>query len=162
MRNEKWKMILGLLMQPAHYSFVTRRRYSQQRIATLCDPAIENPADRGERPNGKCRRQPAPARQHPDDFHPGEVPFGPATIRRACMHLGGHLFARVRRSAFQDLRVVVIEPLYASVPIQRIDTLAHPAAEVALTVIVDFDFVALTHETKLSRELLSCAISTIQ
>lgn len=55
------------------------------------------------------------------------------------MHLLRHFLARMRRSAFQNLRLVVIQPLKSMVPIKRLNPRAHPAAKVAFAVGVDFD-----------------------
>ena len=59
------------------------------------------------------------------------------------MHLFSHLFARVRRRAFQDFGVVVIQPLDATIAIERLNARAHPTAQIATAVGVDFDLVSV-------------------
>ena len=56
------------------------------------------------------------------------------------MHLFSHLFERVRRGALTNLRIVVIKPFEVMIAIERLNMLAHPAAKVAVSVGVDFDF----------------------
>jgi len=101
---------------------------------------IEDWAKAGEGPKSHYRSEPIPTRQNFDDFDPPPVPFSPLTIRRAHVHLLRHLFARVWCGAFQDFRIVVVQPFNPAIAIQRIDPRTHPPAEVALTVGVDFDF----------------------
>jgi hypothetical protein len=56
------------------------------------------------------------------------------------VHLFSHLFAAVRGRALEDFWIVVIQPLKPMFAIERLNVLAHPAAEIALAVSVDFDF----------------------
>jgi hypothetical protein len=136
-------MILYLPMQLAGAAGVAGRRHTEERVSPRGEPAIKNRSEFREWPPRKNGRQPFPARQHAKDFNPGKVAFGPASIRCARVHLVGHFLARVRRRALQNLRIVVVQPLDSPIAIQRLDTRAHPATEIAVAVRVDFDYVCV-------------------
>ena len=59
------------------------------------------------------------------------------------MHQFRHFFARMWRSTFENVGLVVIQPLKSVIPIKRLNSGAHPAAKVALTVGVNLDLVCL-------------------
>src|ERR1043165_5857562 len=126
-------------MQLTHAARIARWWNTEQGVATRSQPVIKDWAQFRERPNSHDRRQPSPSRQNFDDFDPGEITPGPATVSRARVHLLGHLFARVRACALKYLRIVLVQPLDATVPIERLDMLAHPATEIAVAVGINFD-----------------------
>ena len=55
------------------------------------------------------------------------------------MHLVRHFLARMRRSTFQNVGLVVIQPLKSMISIKRLNPRTHPAAKVAIAVGVDLD-----------------------
>ena len=99
---------------------------------------IEDWAKLREGPNFHDRGQPLPTRQHPDDFNPREVTFGPTAVRETSVHFVRHCFARVRSGAFQDFRIVVVQPLKPMISIQRLNARPHPTTEIAIAVGVNF------------------------
>jgi hypothetical protein len=129
----------NLLVQLTHPTRIARRRHTEQGVTTRREPVIEDWSKFGERPHFHDQRQPFPARQNSDDFDPREVTCGP-TIRSARVHRLGHLFPGVRRRAFENFGIVVIQPLDSMILIERLDVLTHPATEIAIAVGVDFDF----------------------
>src|SRR6266567_7285956 len=135
-------------MQLANAACIAGRRHTEECVPSLRQPTIKDGAKPSEWPNRKNRPQPLPTRQHPNDFDPCEVTLAPTTIDNAHVHLFRHLFARVRRRALQDFRVVVIQPLDATIAIERLHTRAHPTAQIATAVGVDFDLVSLFHLAK--------------
>src|SRR5438477_2810888 len=109
-------------------------RHAKQRISPRGQPAIEDWSKSSKGPHGKNRRQPVPAWQHAGHFNPGKVTLGPATLCCARVHLVCHLFARAGRRAFENLWIVIVQPLYSLIAIKRFDSRPHPATEVAMAV----------------------------
>lgn len=128
------------LVQLTHSALITRRRYTEQRVATGSEPVIEDGTKFREWPNAHDRGEPLPTRQHADDFNPGEVTLVPAAVGRSHVHLLGHFLVRMWRCAIQILRVVVIQPLQPLIAIEWLNVFSRPAAQVALAVRVDFNF----------------------
>src|SRR5688572_20531901 len=115
-------------MKLAHATFITRRRYAEQSVATRGEPVIEDGTKFSERPNAHKGSEPLPTRQHADYFDPREVAFVPMSVRRTHVHLLGHLFTRMRRSAFENLGLIVIQPFKPLVAIAGLNVFARPAA----------------------------------
>src|ERR1041385_7298134 len=126
-------------MQLTKATRVARGWHTEQGVTMRGEPVIEHRSKFGERPHFHDRRQPLPARENSDDFDPREVTFGP-TIRGARVHRLGHLFAGVRSRTFENLGIVVVQPLDAMIPIERLDLLTHPATEIAIAVGINFNF----------------------
>lgn len=129
-----------LLVQLAHATFITWWWYAEQGVATRSEPVVEDGTKFRERPNAHDGSEPLPMRQHANDFNPGEVTFVPMPIRWSNVHLLGHFFARVRRCAVQNFRIVVIQPFQPSIAIEWLNMFARPAAQVAIAVCVNLDF----------------------
>src|SRR5205814_5986874 len=110
-----------LLMKLAHAACIARRWHTEQCVTSRCEPVIKDWAKFGERPQREDRRQPLPTRQYANHFDPTEVTFAPTTVGQTRVHLVGHRFARVRCSAFEDFRIVVVQPLKTMIAIQRLD-----------------------------------------
>src|SRR6185503_15217915 len=66
------------------------------------------------------------------------------------MHFFRHLIARARRGAFENFRIVVVQPLDPLIAVQRLDPGAHPATKIAVTVGVDLDLSRTCHRHFLS------------
>src|ERR1051326_950809 len=133
-------------MQSTDTAGIAWRRHAEQGIAARSEPVIEDWSKSGERPNFHDGCKPSPTRQDLDDVYPAPVTFAPGTVHRAHVHLFSHLFPRVRRRSFEDFRIVVIKPLNSPIAIERLNPRAHPPAEIALAVGVDFDLVWLNHQ----------------
>src|SRR6266496_2348604 len=134
-----------LLMQLTDPALITGRRRTEQCIAPGSKPAIKDWSQLCERPYGKNRRQPLPARQHANYFDPGKVAFGPATICGARVHRFSHVLSSVWRRTLENFRIVIIKPLNTIIAIERLNSCTHPATQIALAVRVDFKFVILAH-----------------
>src|SRR2546427_2607879 len=129
--------------EPARAAGLAGRWHAEQSIAPCGQPGVKNWSDFRKRPDRENRHKPFPTRQDENYFDPSEVTFTPAAIGSAHVHLFRHLFARVWRRALQDFRVVVIQPLDATIAIERLHARAHPTAQIATAVGVDFDLVSV-------------------
>src|SRR2546423_14684386 len=116
-----------LLMQLAYAACIARWRHAEQRITSRCQPVIEDWAKLSKWPHREDGRQPLPTWQHANHFDPREITFVPTTVGRAHVHFVSHRCARMRRCAFQNFRIVVIEPLNAMIAIERLYPRTHPA-----------------------------------
>src|SRR5215831_11783047 len=132
-------------MQPADTTRIAWGRHAKQRVASFCEPQVKDGAELVERPDRHDRRQPFPARQHANHFDPRGVTFAPTAVGRPHVHLLSHFSARVWDGALESLWIVVIEPFESMVSIQRFNPCAHPAAEITMTVGIDFDFTLTVH-----------------
>jgi hypothetical protein len=117
-----------LLMQLTHAAGIARGRNAKKRVASLRQLVIKDRPQLSERPDRHDRCKPFPAWQDANYFNPREVPFAPAAISRARVHLFRHRFSCMWRRAFQNFRIVVIQPLNASIAIERLNPGAHPPA----------------------------------
>ena len=142
--------LLTVFVKLAHATFVTWRWYAEQGVAPCSEPAIEDGSQFRERPNVHYRSKPLPTRQHANDCNPGEVTFVPMPIRWANVHQLRHLFVRMRSCTFQIFRFVVIEPFQPLIAIEWLNAFARPAAQVAMAVGVNFDFVGF-HQKPFAR-----------
>src|SRR4051812_44086712 len=143
-----------LFMQLANAAGITWWRHAKERITTGRQPVIKDGSEFREWPHPHNRRQPLPARQYADEFDPGKVSLRPTPVRCARVHLVSHLFARMRRGARENFRLIVIKPFNAVIAIQWLDMFAHPAAQIAMAVGVDFNCVFGCHSFR-SRPLTS-------
>ncbi len=138
--------VLTSLVKLAGATGVAWRRHAKQSISSRCKPLVEDWSQFGKWPDCHHGRQPLPTRQYSNHFNPGKVTFGPASLAEVRVHLVGHLLTCSRRRAFENFRIVVIQPLNAMVAIQRLNPRPHPAAKVTVSVGINFDLVQLTHD----------------
>ena len=146
-------------MQLTNTTRVTRRWDAKQRVSSLREPSIEYWAELREWPNRHDRHEPLPARQDANHFDPGEVAFGPTTITSASVHLLRHLFTRVWRGTLQNFRIVIIKPLNLAIAVERLYARAHPPAEIAIAVGVDFNFITTTHRLEAGYRPPMCSLN---
>ena len=145
-RSLSLAVLTSLLMKLTRSSRITWWRDAEECVTTRCQPVIEDWAKFRERPNSHNPRQPFPARQSLYYFDPCEIAFRPSTAGRKNVHLFSHLFTRVGRSALQDFRIVVIKPFDSMIAIERLNSGAYPAAEIAIAVCVNFDSWLRSHQ----------------
>lgn len=137
--------LLTLFVQLAYAAGIAWWWNTEQGVPARGEPVIEPGPEFRERPDIHDWGHPTPAWQDANHFDPGKVALGPTTIRRARVHLLGHLCSGVRRCAFENLGIVVVKPLDSMIPIERLDVLTHPATEITMAVGVDFDFASPIH-----------------
>ena len=126
---------------------VAGRRDAEEFVAACGEPAIEEAAQRCERPDGEQGSDEAPAWQHAHHFEPGIVSGRPASRGDAArVHLRIKLMESVRRATL-NFRVTIIEPFDSMKAVARFNLRAHPLTQRTLPVRVNFKLRCLAHTT---------------
>src|SRR5205085_4765652 len=132
LRNAQ-KCLFLCRVQLADAALVAGRGDAEECVAACGDEVIEMRPQSRERPDREDGHEPAPARQHAQDFEPSPIAFAPRAVRFAPhVHLCGQLARRMWTSAFEHLWLVIVEPFEPTLGVERFNPRTHPTAQGAL------------------------------